>query len=75
MNYVVKTLGMFEFSSWQDATSETGKASTTMQRIDRVKKDHDGCEFVRWRLVACDFKPRREGPTDDLFAAMPPLET
>ena len=29
---------------------------------------------MRWRLVARDFKPRHEGPRDDLFAAMPPLE-
>ena len=25
-------------------------------------------------LVARDFKPKHEGPRDDLFAAMPPLE-
>ena len=27
MNYTVKTLGMFEFGSWQDATSKAGKCS------------------------------------------------
>ena len=36
--------------------------------------DDDGRAFVRCRLVARDFKPRRDGPRDDLFAAMPPLE-
>ena len=44
------------------------------KRIDRVKKDDDGRAFVRCRLVARDFKPRREGPRDDRFSAMPPLE-
>ena len=39
-----------------------------------MKKDDDGRAFVRCRLVARDFKPRREGPRDDMFAAMPPLE-
>ena len=28
MSYMVKTLGMFEFGSWQDATSKSGKAPT-----------------------------------------------
>ena len=29
---------------------------------------------MRCRLVARDIKLRREGPMDDLFAAMPPFE-
>ena len=33
-----------------------------------------GKTFVRCRLAARDSKPKREGPRDDLFAAMPPLE-
>ena len=37
--------------------------------------DDGGKEFVRCRLVGRDFKPKREGPRDDLFAAMPPLES
>ena len=49
-------------------------APTTTKRIDRVKKDDDGREFVRCRRVARNVKPRREGPRDDLFVAMPPLE-
>ena len=36
--------------------------------------DDDGREFVSCRLVARGFKPRPEGPRDDMFAAMPPLE-
>ena len=67
MNFIVKTLGMFEFGSWEEAPSNAGKALTTTI-------DDDGREFVRCRFVARDFKPRREGPRDDLFSAMPPLE-
>ena len=47
---------------------------TTTKWIDRLKKDDNGKPFVRCWQVARDFKPRREGPRDDLFAAMPPLE-
>ena len=45
---------------------------TTTKWVDRTKKDDNGKVFFRYRLVARDFKP--EGPRDDLFAAMPPLE-
>ena len=74
MNYMIRTLEMFEFGSWKDATSKASKMQTTTKWVDRVKKDDDGRTFVRCRLVARDFKPKREGPRDDLFAAMPPLE-
>ena len=37
MNYMVKTLGMFEFGSWQAATSKAGKAPTTTRWIDSDK--------------------------------------
>ena len=37
-----------------------------------MKKDDDGREFVRCRLVR--FPANTRGPRDDLFAAMPPLE-
>ena len=73
MNYMVKTLEMFEFGSWQEATSKAGKAPTTTKWIDRVTMGDDGRDFVRCPPVARDFKPRREGPRDDFFAAMPPL--
>ena len=39
-----------------------------------MKQGDDGREFVRCRWVAHNFKPTREGPRDDLFATMPPLE-
>ena len=74
MNNMVKTLKMFEFGSWEDATSRTSKMPTTTKWVDRAKKNDTGKTFVRCRLVARDFKPKREGPRDDLFAAMPPLE-
>ena len=81
---MIKTLGMFEFGSWKDATCEfgswkdatlkAGKMPTTTKCVDQVKKDEDGRTFVRCRLVARDFQPLYEGPRDDLFAALPPLE-
>ena len=69
---MLKTMGMFEFDSWEEATPKGGTAPTTTKWIGRVKDD-DGREFVRCRLVARDFKPRREGPRDNLVVAMPPL--
>ena len=47
----------------EDAPTTTTISSSSKQR-----------EFVRCRLLAGDFEPRREGPREDLFAAMPPLE-
>ena len=74
IKYIIKILKMFEFESWEEATSKAGKMPTTTKRVDRNKKDDNGETFVRYRLVARDFKPKHEGPSDDLFAAMPPLE-
>ena len=65
MNDMIKTLKMFEFGSWEDATSRTSKMPTTTKRVDRAKKDDNGKMFVRCRLVARDFKPKREGPRGD----------
>ena len=67
MNYIVKKLKMFEFRSWEDATSRTSKMPTTTKWVDRAKKDDTGKTFVRCRLVARDFKPKCEGPRDDFF--------
>ena len=74
MNYMVKTLKMFEFGAWEDATSRTSKMPTTTKWVDLAKKDDTGKTFVRCRLVARDFKPNCERPRDELFAAMPPLD-
>ena len=74
MNYMIKTLKMSEFGLWEDATSRTSKMVTRTKWVDRAKKDDNLKMFVRCRLVARDFKQMDEGPRDDLFAAMPPLE-
>ena len=74
INYMIKTLGMFELGFWKDATSRTSKMPTTTKWVDRAMKDDNRKMFVTCRLVARDFKPKREGPKDDLFAAMPLLE-
>ena len=74
LNYMVKTLRMFEFGTWEDATSRTSKMATTTKWVDRAQKDDNGKMFVRCRLVARDLKPKRQGRRDDLLAAMPPLE-
>ena len=74
MNDMVKTLKMFGFGSWEDATSRTSKMPTTTKWVDRAKKDDAEKTFVRCRFVARNIKPKREGPRDDMFAAMPPLE-
>ena len=42
MNYMVKTLKMFEFGSYEDATSGTSKMPTTTKWVDRAKKDDKG---------------------------------
>ena len=33
MNFLVETLGMYDFGSWQEATSKAGKAPTTTKWI------------------------------------------
>ena len=65
----VEVLEMFELGYLEKAMSKP----TTTKWVDVVKTD-EGLEFVRCRLVARDIKLRREGPRDDLFAAMPPFE-
>ena len=62
---MVKSLVTFEFGAWQESTSKGGKAPTTTKWIDRVKKDDDGRESVRCRVVAREVKPRREDPKYD----------
>ena len=73
--YMIKKLDMFEFGSYEEALRRSGgKEPTTTKWVDTEKVDDDGEKFVRCRLVGRDFKPNHEGPRDDLFAAMPPLE-
>ena len=58
LQYIIKTLQLFEFGSLQEATSRGGKAPTTTKWVDRTRKDDDGKEFVRCGLVARDAKPK-----------------
>ena len=58
-----------ESRQWCD--HDEGNAATMTKCTGRVKKDDGGHEFVRCRFVEIDFKPRRVGPRDDMFAAMP----
>ena len=75
VEYMVKTLDMFEFGSYEEAKARGGGAEpVTTKWVEGMKLDEKGNAFARCRLVARDFRPRREGPRDDLFAAMPPLE-
>ena len=75
VEFMVKKLDMFEFGSYEEAKLKgEGKEPTTTKWVEGKKMDDDGNEFVRCRLVGRDFKPRHEGPREDLFAAMPPLE-
>ena len=52
----------------------TSEAPTSTKWVDVRKMNDDGEEFMRSRLVARDFRPRRGPDRPDLFAAMPPLE-
>ena len=63
---------------WKCSNPATWKKrcrSQSRRKVDVVKTDDEGLEFVKCRPVARDFKPRRDGPRDDSFAAMPPLES
>ena len=60
MNYMIRTLGMFEFRSWKDATSKAGKMPTTTKWVGRLKKHDGGRTFVICRLAARDFKLKHE---------------
>ena len=57
------------------AVSRGGKEPTTTKWIDGWKADEKGGRFVRSRLVGRDFKVKGVEEREDLFAAMPPLET
>ena len=49
------------------------KVGMNPRRNGSMKKDESGHAFVRCRLAACDFKPRRECQRHDLFTVMPPF--
>ena len=74
VKYMVEKLNMFEFYSEDDMKAITSEAPTSTKWVDVRKMNDDGEEFMRSRLVARDFRPRRGPDRPDLFAAMPPLE-
>ena len=66
---------MFEFGTYEQAMARSGgKPPTTTKWVEGWKNNDDGSRFVRCRLVARDFKPKREENSEEMFAAMPPLE-
>ena len=74
VKYMVEKLNMFEFYSEDDMKAITSEAPTSTKWVDVRKMNDDGEEFMRSRLVARDFRPRRGPDRPDVFAAMPPLE-
>ena len=60
MNYIVKTWKMFESGSWEDATSRAGKCLRQRNGLIVPRRTTVEKTFVRCRLVARDFKPKRE---------------
>ena len=72
---MVKKLDMFEFGTYEEAVSTGGKPPTTTKWVERWKAVDKGGRFVRCKLVARDFKVKGVEEREDLFAAMPPLES
>ena len=72
---MVIKLDMFEFGTYKEAVETGGKQPTTTKWVEGWKMGEDGKRFVRCRLVGRDFKGKRGGVRDDLFASMPPLES
>ena len=58
---MVEKLNMFEFCSEDTMKAVTSEAPTSTKWVDVRKMNHDGEEFMRSRLVARDFRPRRGG--------------
>ena len=63
LEFMVKKLDMFEFGTYEEAVSRGDKQPTTTKWVEGWKADDKEGRFVRRRLV------------EDLFAAMPPLES
>ena len=75
LEFMIKELDMFEFGTYEEAVSRGGKQPTTTKWVDRWKADDKGGRFVRCSLVGRDFKAKGVEEREDLFAAMPPLES
>ena len=70
----MKKIGLYEEVPVEECWEKTGKAPTSTRWVD-VNKGTVEKPDVRCRLVARDFKPKGERDREDLFAAMPPLES
>ena len=70
----MKKIGLYDEVPIQECWDMTGKGPTSTRWVD-VNKGTAEDPDVRCRLVARDFKPKGEKDREDLFAAMPPLET
>ena len=75
LEFMVGRLSMFEFGSYEEAIQRGGKEPTTTKWVEGWKADDKGGRFVRCRLVGRDFKKKGTEEREDLFAAMPPLES
>ena len=75
LEFMVKKLDMSEFGTYEEAVSRGGKQPTTTKWIEEWEADDKGGRFVKCRLVGQDFKVKGVEEREDLFAAMPPLES
>lgn len=66
---------MFELGSYKEAVRRGGKVPTTTKWVEVWKTDEGDGRFVRCRLVGRDLKKKCTEKREDLFAAMPPLES
>ena len=74
-DFMVERVKMFELGSHEEAVRRGGKEPTTTKWVEGWKADENGGRFGRCRLVGRDFKMKGIGEREDLFAAMPPLES
>jgi len=74
VNFMKNDIQLYEEQDESECWRLTGKAPITTKWVD-VNKGTKEAPDIRCRLVARDFKPRGEQHREDLFAAMPPLES
>ena len=72
---MVEKLKMFEFRRHEEAVRRGGKEPTTTKWVQGWKADEKGGRIVRCRFVGRDSKKKCIEEREDLFAAMPPLES
>ena len=72
IEYMVKR-GIWEVRPREECWEKTGKGPTGVRWVDTNKGDEEESD-VRCRLVARDFRNKRDKGRDDLYAETPPLE-